>query len=59
MNRLTVANLTAKEFAPLGMVGLPTADGAHFAGDVPLALALGLPRFYAVGRLAVPVRFAR
>jgi hypothetical protein len=57
MNRLAVANLTAEEFAPFRMVGLPEADGAHFAGDDPLDLALGRPRFYAVGRLAVPVGF--
>jgi hypothetical protein len=57
MNRLAVANLTAEEFVPLGIVGLPATDGAHFAGDVPLDLALGRPRFYTVGRLAVPASF--
>ena len=57
MNRLAVANRTAKEFVPLGIVGLPAADCAHFAGDVPLDLALGRPRIYAVGHLAVPVSF--
>jgi hypothetical protein len=34
MNRLAVANLTAEEFAPFRMVGLPEADGAPLAGDV-------------------------
>ena len=57
MNRLAVANLTAEEFLPLGIVGLPAADGAHVAGDVPLDLALGHPRFYTVCRLAVPASF--
>jgi len=58
MNRLAVANLTAEEFVPLGIVGLPAADGAHVAGDVPLDLSEGRLRFYAVGRLAEPVGFA-
>ena len=58
MNRLAVANLTAEEVVPLGIVGLPAANGAHFAGDYPLDLSEGRLRFYAVGRLAVPVGFA-
>jgi hypothetical protein len=58
MNRLAVANLTAEEFAPFRMVGLPEADGAPVAGDVPLDLSEGRLRFYAVGRLAEPVGFA-
>ena len=58
MNRLAVANLTAEEFAPFRTVGPPGADGAPVAGDVPLALSEGRLRFYAVGRLAVPVGFA-
>jgi hypothetical protein len=57
MNRLAVANLTAEEFAPFRMVGLPKADGAPVAGDVPLDLSEGRPRFYPVGRLAEPVSF--
>ena len=58
MNRLAVANLTAEEFAPFRMVGVPEADGAPVAGDVPLDLSEGRLRFYAVVRLAVPVGFA-
>jgi hypothetical protein len=58
MNRLAVANLTAEEIAPFRMVALPAADSAHVAGDVPLDLSQGRPRFYAVCRLAEPVSFA-
>ena len=57
MNRLAIANLTAEEFAPFRMVGLPEADGAPVARAVPLDLSEGRPRFYAVGRLAEPVSF--
>jgi len=58
MNRLAIANLTAEEFAPFRMVGVPEAGGAPVACDVPLDLSEGRLRFYAVGRLAVPVGFA-
>ena len=58
MNRLAIANLTAEEFAPFRMVGVPEADGAPVACDVPLDLSEGRLRFYAVVRLAVPVGFA-
>jgi hypothetical protein len=56
MNRLAVANLTTEEFAPFGFVGLPEADGAPVAGDVPL-VSEGRLRFYAVCRLAQPLSF--
>ena len=46
MNRLAVANLTAAEFAPFGIIGLPAADGAPVAGGDPLDLSQGRHRFY-------------
>jgi ureidoglycolate hydrolase len=46
MNTLTVAELTPTAFAPFGTIGLPLADGGHGAGDVPLDLSQGRPRFY-------------
>jgi ureidoglycolate hydrolase len=46
MNTLTVCELTPTAFAPFGTIGLPLADGAHGAGDVPLDLSQGRPRFY-------------
>jgi ureidoglycolate hydrolase len=46
MSTLTVAELTPTAFAPFGTIGLPLADGAHGAGDVPLDVSQGRPRFY-------------
>jgi ureidoglycolate hydrolase len=46
MNTLTVSDLTSDAFAPFGTIGLPLGDGAHGAGDVPLDLSHGKPRFY-------------
>jgi ureidoglycolate hydrolase len=46
MNRIPVAALSPQAFAPFGTVGLPAAGGAHGAGDVPLDLSQGTPRFY-------------
>jgi ureidoglycolate lyase len=44
--RLEVTDLTPEAFAPFGTVGMPQGDGAHGAGDVPLDLSQGPPRFY-------------
>src|SRR5271170_6380809 len=46
MQRIVVSELSEEGFAPFGMVGLPSADGAHGAGDVALDLSQGRPRFY-------------
>jgi len=46
MNKLSVSNLTPDAFAPFGVIGMPTGDGGHAAGDVPLDLSQGRPRFY-------------
>jgi ureidoglycolate hydrolase len=51
MNRIAVAELTPKAFAPFGEVGAPLADGGHAACDVALDLSHGTPRFY-IMRLA-------
>jgi ureidoglycolate hydrolase len=51
MNAITVVDLTPQAFAPFGTVGVPQSDGAHSAGDVPLDLSQGRPRFY-IMRLA-------
>jgi len=45
MNRIATTALSAEAFAPFGRVGTPAAGGAH-AGDVPLDLSQGQPRFY-------------
>jgi hypothetical protein len=39
MNKLPVSNLTPDDFAPFGVIGMPTGDGGHAAGDVPLDLS--------------------
>jgi ureidoglycolate lyase len=62
MNTIRAAALTAEAFAPFGTVGLPAAGGAHGAGDVPLDLSQGRPRFYIMrldGRGLVFERLAR
>lgn len=47
MNRITIAALTAEAFAPFGRVGMPARGSVHgAAGDVPLDLSQGQPRFY-------------
>ena len=46
MNTLPVSSLTPDAFAPFGMIGTPTGDGGHAAGDIPLDLSQGRPRFY-------------
>jgi ureidoglycolate hydrolase len=46
MEKITVVDLTPEGFAPFGSVGQPQGDGAHGAGDVPLDLSQGQPRFY-------------
>jgi len=46
MNKLPVSKLTPDAFALFGVIGMPTGDGGHAAGDVPLDLSQGRPRFY-------------
>ena len=46
MNKLPVSSLTPDAFAPFGTIGMPIGDGGHAAGDVPLDLSQGRPRFY-------------
>jgi ureidoglycolate hydrolase len=46
MTTLPLIELTEAAFAPFGAIGLPLGDGAHGAGDVPLDLSQGAPRFY-------------
>src|SRR6267143_1284651 len=46
MNTLPVSSLTPYAFAPFGMIGTPTVDSGHAAGDIPLDLSQGRPRFY-------------
>jgi ureidoglycolate lyase len=51
MNTIAVTEITPEAFAPFGTIGAPQGDGAHGAGDVPLDLSQGRPRFY-IMRLA-------
>jgi ureidoglycolate hydrolase len=64
MNTIKPAALTAEAFAPFGVVGVPAGGGAGHgdAGDVPLDLSQGRPRFYIMrleGRGLVFDRLAR
>ena len=46
MQQIAVNELSAKAFAPFGMVSQSLADGPHGASDVALDLSRGRPRFY-------------
>src|ERR1700737_1013692 len=46
MKKLPVPSLTRAPFPPFGPIGMPIGDGGHAAGDVPLDLSQGRPRFY-------------